>query len=100
MAGSLGELQPAPLTADALPAFLAAFLRRFPSTLTRLADDDPNLAATWARLDLLRDRPVRMALGPRTLSGTARGVDPQGALLVDDGRETHRLFGGRVLRNF
>jgi len=100
MAGSLGELQPVPLAADAIPAFLAAFLHRFPSTLNRLADDDPSLAAAWARLDLLRDRPIRMAVGPRSLSGIARGIDPEGALLVDDGRAIQRLFGGRVLRNF
>ena len=98
MAGSLGELQPEPLAPDVLPTFLAAFLNRFPSTLRRLADDDPSLAAAWSRLDLLRDRPIRVALGPRSLSGIARGIDPEGALLVDDGRETQRLFGGRVLR--
>jgi BirA family biotin operon repressor/biotin-[acetyl-CoA-carboxylase] ligase len=79
--------------------FLAAFLRRFPIELRRLAADDPGLAAEWARLDLLRGRPIRVALGPRTLLGTARGIDPQGALLVDDGREVHRLFGGQVLRD-
>ena len=63
-----------------------------------VADDDPSLAAAWSRLDLLRGRPIRVALGPRSLSGIARGIDPEGALLVDDGRETQRLFGGRVLR--
>ncbi len=98
MAGSLGELQPVPLAADALPTFLAAFLNRFPTTLNRLADDDPSLAADWSRLDLLRDRPIRMALGPRSLSGIARGIDPEGALLVDDGRAIQRLFGGKVPR--
>lgn len=99
MAGSLGELQPEPLAPDVLPKFLAAFLNRFPSTLNRLADDDPGLAAQVSRLDQLRDRPIRMALGPRSLSGIARGVAPDGALLVDDGREIHHLFGGRVLRD-
>lgn len=99
MATSLSALQPSPLSAEAVPCFLAAFLRRFPTDLARLAADDPGLADRWARLDLLRDCPIRVALGPRTLVGTARGIDPQGALIVDDGRETHHLFGGQVLRN-
>lgn len=99
MATSLGAFQPEPLPADAVPGFLAAFLRRFPIDLRRLAADDAGLAEQWDRLDLLRDRPVRVALGPRMLVGTARGIDPQGALMVDDGREIHHLFGGQVLRS-
>jgi BirA family biotin operon repressor/biotin-[acetyl-CoA-carboxylase] ligase len=98
MATSLGALQPEPLTVGDLPAYLAAALERFPAALRRLADDDPTLAAEWARLDLLRGRPVRAAVGPRNLVGTGRGIDAEGALLVDDGREIHRLFAGRILR--
>ncbi|WP_165246597.1 biotin--[acetyl-CoA-carboxylase] ligase [Paludisphaera soli] len=98
MATSLGALQPEPLTVADLPRFLAAVLERFPAALGRLAADDPTLAAAWARLDLLRGRPVRAAIGPRNLVGTGRGIDPQGALLVDDGREVHRLVAGRILR--
>lgn len=98
MAASLGPSQPDPLRVDDLPAYLAAALARFPLALRRLADDDPTLAATWARLDLLLDRPVRAAVGPRNLIGVGRGIDPEGALLLDDGREIHRLFAGRILR--
>ncbi|MDG3007543.1 biotin--[acetyl-CoA-carboxylase] ligase [Paludisphaera mucosa] len=99
MATSLGALQPEPLTLDVLPRFLAAALDRLPTALRRLAADDPELAATWARLDLLRGRPLRAAVGPRNLAGVGRGIDPQGALLLDDGREVHRLFAGRILRD-
>jgi len=99
MATSLGALQPRPLTVEYLPTFLAALLARFPATLRRLADDDPTLAAEWARLDLLRGLPVRAAAGPRNLAGTGKGIDPEGALLLDDGREVHRLFAGRILRD-
>jgi BirA family transcriptional regulator, biotin operon repressor / biotin---[acetyl-CoA-carboxylase] ligase len=99
MATSLSAFQPEPLSSEAVPVFLTGFLKRFPVDLARLAADDPGLAAEWARLDLLRDRPIRVALGPRTLLGTARGIDHQGALMVDDGREIHRLFGGQILRD-
>ncbi|WP_337172943.1 biotin--[acetyl-CoA-carboxylase] ligase [Paludisphaera sp.] len=98
MATSLGAFQPEPLAAEHLPAYLAATLERFPAVLRRLADDDPALAAEWARLDLLRGRPVRAAVGPRNIVGEGRGIDPEGALLVDDGREVHRLLAGRILR--
>ena len=98
MATSLSALQPSPLSDETVPNFLEAFLRRFPVDLARLAADDPGLADQWARLDVLRDCPIRVALGPRTLIGTARGIDPHGALIVEDGRETHHLFGGQVLR--
>lgn len=99
MAGSLGDFQPAPLTADDLPRLLAALLARFPIILNRLAADDRSLAEEWARLDLLRGVNLRAAVGPRNLVGVGRGIDPEGALLVDDGREVHRLFAGRILRD-
>ncbi|OJW12377.1 MAG: biotin--[acetyl-CoA-carboxylase] ligase [Planctomycetales bacterium 71-10] len=98
MAASLGSFQPEPLRVDDLPIYLAAALERFPAALRRLADDDPTLAAAWAGLDLLLGRPVRAAVGPRNLVGTGRGIDPEGALRLDDGREVHRLFAGRILR--
>jgi hypothetical protein len=49
-------------------------------------------------LDLLRNCPVRVDLGTRLVVGRARGIDADGALCVDDGKETIRLFGGNVLR--
>ena len=64
-----------------------------------MAADDPGLAPEWDRLNLLRDRIVRVALGPRVISGKVHEIDAQGALNVHDGQQMQRLFGGQVLRD-
>lgn len=52
--------------------------------------------AAWIALDALKDRPARLTPGARALSGRARGVDEDGALIIeaDDGR--HRVLSGEV----
>ena len=40
-----------------------------------------NLAQEWDRLNLLRDQIVRVALGPRVITGKVQGIDEQGALV-------------------
>lgn len=99
MATSLSELAPNSLGPDGLDAVLAAVLVEFESVLTRLAQDDPGLAARWRGLDTLRDRAVRLDLGPRIVRGFARGIEPSGALRVETGSETIEVFGGQVLRD-
>ncbi len=83
---------------QALPLLLAAILSRFGLVLDRLADRDTELAARWNRLDLLRDRWVQVDLGSHHVSGWGTGIDPDGALRLDDGGRPLRLFGGQVLR--
>ncbi len=78
---------------------LADFLIRFAAVVPRLAADDPALAARWAELDTLRDRPVRVDLGPRVVTGVGRGIDPDGALILATAAGPLRLLGGRVLRD-
>jgi len=99
MATSLGTLQHKPLEPSFLAGFLAAILSQFERALFRLAADDPGLARQWDRLNLLRDQVVRVALGPRVISGRVHDIDAQGALGVHDGQQVHRLFGGQVLRD-
>ncbi|MBV8312765.1 MAG: biotin--[acetyl-CoA-carboxylase] ligase [Planctomycetaceae bacterium] len=99
MATSLSALQLQPLEPSFLSDFLAAILTRFERALYRMVADDPGLAQQWDRLNLLRDQVVRVALGPRVISGKVHEIDAQGALGVHDGQQMHRLFGGQVLRN-
>ncbi|HEY0973391.1 MAG TPA: bifunctional biotin--[acetyl-CoA-carboxylase] ligase/biotin operon repressor BirA [Solimonas sp.] len=54
------------------------------------------LADDWRALDLVHERPVRVLMGERVLEGIARGVDAQGALIVDAAGERHHLSGGEV----
>ncbi len=98
MATSLAALDGSTGDESILPAILAAILGQFERVLERLVEADPELAAEWGRLDLLRGQPVRVDLGSRIVAGIARGIDAQGALCVDHGREQLRLFGGQVLR--
>ncbi len=50
----------------------------------------------WCALDLVHERPVRVLMGERELLGVARGVDEQGALIVDAAGERHHLHSGEV----
>ncbi len=54
-------------------------------------------AGLWTRYDILRDRPVTVVQGHRTVRGTATGIDAEGSLLVrlDSGR-TERFRAGEV----
>ncbi len=98
MAVALTQLREAPLTLDDIESLLRAILDRFGAILPRLAGDDPQLSERWDRLDTLRDRRVRVDLGPRIVAGMGRGIDAKGALCLAVDRETVRIVGGRVLR--
>jgi len=98
MATSLAALHGGHLDKEVSPRFLPAILGQFDSVLGRLVEGDPELRARWNRLDLLRDRWVRVDLGTHVVAGWGRGIDLDGAFCLDDGRQPIRLFGGRVLR--
>jgi BirA family biotin operon repressor/biotin-[acetyl-CoA-carboxylase] ligase len=98
MATSLAEIHGRPLDGEILPRLLSAILRHFESVLARLVENDPSLPAEWNRLDLLRDQWVTVDLSARIVSGWGRGIDDQGALCLDDGRQQSHLLGGQVLR--
>jgi BirA family transcriptional regulator, biotin operon repressor / biotin---[acetyl-CoA-carboxylase] ligase len=50
----------------------------------------------WTRLDRLRDHEVVVRDVRGSLRGIARGVDMDGALLVDDGSQVHRCVSGEA----
>jgi BirA family transcriptional regulator, biotin operon repressor / biotin---[acetyl-CoA-carboxylase] ligase len=98
MATSLTAIHPSTRDEQVLPRVLAAILGHFECVLKSLVDGDPELAIRWNGLDLLRDRWVSVDLGTRIVAGRGCGIDPDGALCLDEGAERHRLFGGQVLR--
>ena len=53
-------------------------------------------ADEWRAADALRDQPVRIEQGGGSVSGIARGIDPDGALLVDTGDQRQRFVSGEV----
>jgi BirA family biotin operon repressor/biotin-[acetyl-CoA-carboxylase] ligase len=99
LAASLSDFSPGPLPADALDRVFRSILERFELVLQPLASDDPGLAGRWDALDTLRDRWVHVDLGPKTIAGVGRGIDPQGALCLLRECATQRTFGGQVLRD-
>jgi BirA family biotin operon repressor/biotin-[acetyl-CoA-carboxylase] ligase len=52
--------------------------------------------AEWAALDVLRGRPARVLTGESVISGTACGVDAQGALLLEAEDRMHEFMSGEV----
>ena len=50
----------------------------------------------WQRLDTLSNAPVKVISGTGTIFGTARGVETDGALLVDVNGEVRRFVSGEV----
>jgi len=50
----------------------------------------------WTALDGLNGRPARVLLGDTVISGTARGVDQEGALLLDTGDGLRRFVSGEA----
>lgn len=50
----------------------------------------------WLALDALAGRTVRLLSGDESIEGTARGVDPDGALLLEAGRRLQRHVSGEV----
>ena len=99
LATTVEALRGGPLDDSAVESLFADLLARIGQSLALLASDSPDLPARWRSLDTLLGTPVRIDLGPSLLLGRAAGIDPQGALLLDDGRTTRPLFGGRVLRD-
>ncbi len=77
---------------EVLVQVLDACKRRFRQWWRR----DPSLARAWRLRCALKDRPVQVEIGQRTLLGMCRGVDVDGALVVEAHGRLHRLFSGSV----
>ena len=99
MAVSLAELRASAGPPGEIERLFNAILAGFPAVLDQIAHDDPELPARWAALDTLRDKAVRVDLGPRIIAGVGRGIDGEGALCLANEEGWVRLFGGRVLRD-
>jgi BirA family biotin operon repressor/biotin-[acetyl-CoA-carboxylase] ligase len=50
----------------------------------------------WTALDALSGRPARVLLADSIVSGIARGVDHEGALLLDTGERLQRFVSGEA----
>lgn len=86
-----------PVSRNRVASLLLQSLHRL---LSRYAEQGfAAVAAEWAELDACRDRPVYLLQNNSTQAAIARGVDSEGALLVDvDGRRERVLSGEVSLR--
>lgn len=50
----------------------------------------------WNRLDNFIDRPVKLLMGPREISGIARGINEQGAVLLETENGLETFIGGEI----
>jgi BirA family transcriptional regulator, biotin operon repressor / biotin---[acetyl-CoA-carboxylase] ligase len=87
---SLGALPSRNEAAAALIGELALALEEFAERGLRAFADE------WREADALDGRPVRALLGGDALEGIARGVDDDGALLLEIGDTRRRILSGEV----
>jgi len=50
----------------------------------------------WNRLDNFINRPVKLLMGPREISGIARGINEQGAVLLETENGLETYIGGEI----
>jgi BirA family biotin operon repressor/biotin-[acetyl-CoA-carboxylase] ligase len=77
---------------------LIRVLRQTAACLQRLALADALLFEEWQSLCLLKGHLVRLESGSRQLVGICRGIDQEGALILDTDAGVERAFGGVVSR--
>ncbi|AOS43093.1 Bifunctional ligase/repressor BirA [Lacunisphaera limnophila] len=93
---SLAEAAGAPVDVN---RFAAALIGRVLSACARFVENDyrDKFTELWTRFDLLRNQPVAVTQGDRTVTGTATGIDAEGSLLVRTAAgRTERFRAGEV----
>ncbi len=68
-----------------LTTVLISILQQLAGQLSTLTSARATLAHRWQELCMLTGRTVQVTAGARTTTGTCRGIDESGALLVDTG---------------
>jgi BirA family biotin operon repressor/biotin-[acetyl-CoA-carboxylase] ligase len=85
-------------TVPTLEVILAALIDSLFAAMQKFATlGFPGFAADWAESDWLRDREVTVDLPDRQITGIAIGVDVDGALLIDRGKERSRVVSGSIV---
>lgn len=93
---SLAEATGEPLD---LNKFAAALIGRITLAYAQFVDGSyrTRFRPLWHRYDILRDQPVSVIQGPRTVRGLATGIDDEGSLLVrTPAGTTERFRAGEV----
>lgn len=92
---ALAALRDEPVARNALTADFILRLREALATFAR--DGLTPFQTRWNQLDIYRDQPVRLLLADEEIRGIARGIDAQGALLLEQAdRQVYRYIGGEI----
>ncbi|REJ94827.1 MAG: biotin--[acetyl-CoA-carboxylase] ligase [Planctomycetota bacterium] len=75
---------------------LVAILQRLETDLSLLAHSSSVLAERWRSLCLLTGRSVTLNDGTRAVTGTCRGIEDDGALLIETIAGPMRYYGGVI----
>ena len=86
LAGSKFELQ----------TVLIALLQQIETALGQLVVGDSRLSSSWQSLCFLGGRRIEVDLGQEIVQGECRGIDEEGALVIQRTTGTQRLFGGVI----
>ncbi len=81
-----------------LTELMVAWLRPFAANLHSLAVSDPELPSRWQSLCALSGKTVELQSGNRIVRGLCRGIDIDGALLVDTETGRERFYAGVLVR--
>ncbi|WP_375056266.1 bifunctional biotin--[acetyl-CoA-carboxylase] ligase/biotin operon repressor BirA [Zobellella sp. DQSA1] len=80
---------------NALVVALVSYLHRYLALFER--EGIAAFREQWNRLDYFNGKPVRVLMGEQEVNGIARGIDDQGALLLElDTGESRRFLGGEI----
>jgi BirA family biotin operon repressor/biotin-[acetyl-CoA-carboxylase] ligase len=77
---------------------LVDWLDHFARHLRALAERDPVLPARWQSLCMLTGQRIELTSGDRLVSGLCRGIDGDGALLVETEAGPERIYAGVLVR--
>jgi BirA family biotin operon repressor/biotin-[acetyl-CoA-carboxylase] ligase len=75
---------------------LICVLQRFADLLEMAQRDPAELPSRWRTRSLLSGRPVLVEAGSRAIRGVCRGIDDQGALLLETASGIERCLSGTV----
>jgi BirA family biotin operon repressor/biotin-[acetyl-CoA-carboxylase] ligase len=85
-------------TAFDLNDLVIAWLQRFAGHLHALALGDAGLPLLWQSLCALSGKTIELHAGNRTVRGLSRGIDGDGALLVETEAGLERFYAGVLVR--
>jgi BirA family biotin operon repressor/biotin-[acetyl-CoA-carboxylase] ligase len=88
------------VTADelSLSDVLVSVLNRIEHRLECIGLNDEELRVSWRQRCLLTNRTVQLDQGARKILGRCRGIDDDGALIIETDTGTERCFAGTVNR--